>query len=146
VLEDGIRRKANYGVEAIEIREALLNHSSSLASVTTPRLVHWDGWDPNFFVEDNQVTGIIDFERTLWADPLMEAQFRLLAFDKLPESLKAYGKTTFSTEELVRNHLYDLHLALVMVTECYYRDYDTDEVRVFALRLLNTAMNALSKF
>ncbi|MFW5713668.1 MAG: phosphotransferase family protein, partial [Brevefilum sp.] len=123
VLEDGERKNADYGIGTDEIRKALLKHTLSLESVTTPRLVHWDAWDPNFFVKDGQVTGIIDFERALWADPLMEAQFRQLAFNALPESLRGYGKTSFTHEEEVRNHLYTLHLALVMVTECYYREY-----------------------
>ena len=73
----------------------------------------------------------------------MEAQFRQLAFNERPESLVGYGKTTFTPEEDVRNHLYTLHLSLVMVTECTYRDYDTDEVQQFALRLLETTMHWL---
>lgn len=146
VLEDGRRKNADYGIEVSEIRQALHKHAPALESVTTPCLVHWDAWDPNFFVNDGLVTGIIDFERALWADPLMEAQFRPLAFGELPESLIGYGKTTFTSEEDGRNHLYTLLLALVMVSECYYRDYDTDEVRNFALKLLNTAVNALRDF
>lgn len=143
VLEDGQRKNVDYGCEMREIRKALLRHAPSLESVTTPRLVHWDAWDPNFFVEDGRVTGIIDFERALWGDPLMEAQFRQLNFEEMPESLKGYGKTTFTPEEEERNHLYTLHLALVMITEYYYRDYDTNETQNFALGLLEKAMQWL---
>ena len=141
VLADGQRKNADYGFGLEEIQDTYLQHTSALDAIALPRLVHWDGWNPNFFVQDGQVSGLLDFERALWADPLMEAQFRPLALGELPESLRGYGKTTFTPEEDVRNHLYTLHLALVMVTECTYRDYDTDGVRKFALSLLKTTMN-----
>jgi len=65
-----------------------------------PQLVHWDAWDANFFVKDGKITGILDFERALWADPLMEAQFRALAFGGVSESMRGYGKTTSRTKRM----------------------------------------------
>lgn len=143
VLEDGRRKNAVYGFSADEIRAAILKHASALEAVATPVLVHWDAWDPNFFVRDGRVTGILDFERALWADPLMEAQFRALAWGGVSESMRGYGKTDFTHEEDQRNHLYTLHLALVMKTECYYRNYDTDEVSNMAASLLESTMTWL---
>jgi aminoglycoside phosphotransferase (APT) family kinase protein len=145
VLEDGRRKNADFGYTIDEIREAVLNHAPSLEAVTTPQLVHWDAWDPNFFVKDGKVTGIIDFERALWADPLMEAQFRALAFDGVSESMRGYGKTTFTHEEDERCHLYTLHLALVMKTECYYRDYDTDMVSNVSKQLMVPTLSWLKE-
>ncbi|MGB5985682.1 MAG: hypothetical protein WBG37_10285, partial [Desulfobacterales bacterium] len=66
--------------------------------------------------------------------------FRLLADGGLPNSLRGYGKTSFTLSEEVRNHLYALHLALVMHTECYYRDYDTDEIFNFSRGYLERTM------
>ena len=141
ILEDGRRKDADYaGFSIEEIRSAILKHASSLESVTTPRLVHWDAWNLNFFVKDRWVSGILDFERALWADPLMEAQFRALAYEGVTDCLRGYGKTTFNHEEDQRNHLYMLHLALVMKTECYYRNYDTDEVSNMAKMFLIPTM------
>jgi aminoglycoside phosphotransferase (APT) family kinase protein len=136
VLEDGQKKNAEYGFSINDIRNAILKHVSSLETVTLPQLVHWDAWDLNFFAKDGQVTGILDFERALWGDPLMEAQFRALAFGGISESMKGYGKTDFTREEDERCHLYTLHLALVMKTECYYRNYDTDEVSNIAMQLM----------
>lgn len=136
VLDDGRRKNADYGMDSAEIRKAILKHAPALESVTTPQLVHWDAWDLNFFVKDGKVTGIIDFERALWAEPLFEAQFRALAFGGVSESMQGYGKTTFTHEEDVRCHLYTLHLALVMKTECYYRNYDTDFVSNLGLQMI----------
>ncbi len=134
VLDDGARKHAEYGCPTDEIRSVILKHAASLEDVTTPRLVHWDAWDLNFFVKDGKVTGILDFERALWADPLMEAQFRTLAFGGVSNSMRGYVKTTFTHEEEERCHLYTLYLALVMKTECYYREYDSDHVSNLAMR------------
>jgi aminoglycoside phosphotransferase (APT) family kinase protein len=145
VLDDGFRKHADFGYPIDEIREVILKHASSLEAVTTPQLVHWDAWDLNFFVKDGKVSGILDFERALWADPLLEAQFRALAFDGVSESMRGYGKTTFTHEEDERCHLYTLHLALVMKAECYYRNYETDYVSNLAKQLTVSAMNWLKE-
>lgn len=145
VLEDGSRKQADFGSPIDDIREAILKHASSLEAVTTPQLVHWDAWNPNFFVKDGRITGILDFERALWADPLMEAQFRALAFEGVSESMRGYGKTTFTHEEDERCHLYTLHLALVMKTECYYRNYDSDFVSDLSMQLMTPTLNWLKE-
>jgi aminoglycoside phosphotransferase (APT) family kinase protein len=145
VLQDGASKQADYGFPIDDISAAVLKHAASLEAVTTPRLVHWDAWDLNFFVRDGKITGILDFERALWADPLMEAQFRALASGGVSESMREYGKTTFTHEEEERCHLYTLHLALVMKTECYYRNYDTDDVSNLAKQLLVPTLNWLKE-
>jgi aminoglycoside phosphotransferase (APT) family kinase protein len=137
VLEDGRRKNVDYGFGYDEIRAAILKHASSLEAVTMPQLVHWDAWNPNFFVKDGKITGIIDFERALWADPLMEAQFRL---EGITNSMHGYGKISFTREEEQRCYLYTLHLALIMNTECYYRNYDTDFVYNFSKQLLGKTL------
>jgi aminoglycoside phosphotransferase (APT) family kinase protein len=145
LLEDGRRKNADYGFDAGDIRNAVLKHVSSLESVTTPRLVHWDAWDLNFLVKERRITGILDFERALWADPLMEAQFRALDWARVSEPMRGYGKTTFTHEEEERCRLYTLHLALVIKTECYYRNYDTDDASNIAKRLLAPSMHWLQE-
>jgi Predicted aminoglycoside phosphotransferase len=145
VLEDGRRKGAKYGYTIEEIKAVVVHAAHALDEVTTPCLVHWDAWDPNFFVKDGKVTGIIDFERALWADPLMEAQFRALVWGGVSESMKGYGKTTFTHQEDVRNHLYTLHLALVMKTEHYYRNYDTQEISNTAMMMILPTMKWLQE-
>ena len=143
VLEDGGAKGAECGHSHDEIRAVIAKHAPALEAVTTPRLVHWDAWDSNFFVKDGEVTGLLDFERALWADPLMEAQFRPLFGEGSANILRGYGKTTFTPEEEQRCHLYTLHLALVMNTECAYRDYDTDFVYKLSRGLLGVTMDWL---
>lgn len=140
VLEDADRKNARLDFTRGELRAALLSHASALEEVSEPRLVHWDAWDPNLFIRGDRVVGIIDFERALWADPLMEAQFRELGEGGVTNSMRGYGKTAFTREEELRMHLYSLHLALTMYTECSYRTYDTDDIRRFARAFLGRTM------
>jgi hypothetical protein len=145
VLADGARKNVVYDYDYDERRAAVLKHAAALDEVTTPCLVHWDAWDLNFFVEHGRIAGIIDFERALWAEPLMEAQFRALAFGAgVTDSMHGYGKTSFTPAEEQRCWLYTLHLALVMNTECYYRNYDTDTVFNMSRELITAALEWLN--
>jgi aminoglycoside phosphotransferase (APT) family kinase protein len=131
ILADAARKEAVFDYSYAALRAAVHKHLAALDEVAAPCLVHWDAWHPNFFVADGKVTGIIDFERALWAEPLMEAQFRQFeAFGGLgvTDAMRGYGKTTFTFAEAQRCHLYNLHLALTMNVECYYRHYDTDDI------------------
>ena len=128
VLEDGARRDVAYPRPPAQIRALMARHLPTLDAVTTPCLVDWDGWDTNFFVADGRVSGVIDFERALWAEPLMEAQFRALSWTGVSDAMRGYGRTGFTPDELRRCRLYTLHLALVMHTECFYRHYPGDKI------------------
>jgi hypothetical protein len=141
VLADAARKNVVFDFGYDEIHAAVQKHAPALEEVTSPCLVHWDAWDLNFFVKDGKVMGILDFERALWADPLMEAQFRPLFFGAgVTNSMRGYGKTSFTFAEEQRNYLYSLHLALVMHTECYYRNYDTDEIFNLSRQFMGAAM------
>jgi aminoglycoside phosphotransferase (APT) family kinase protein len=143
VIEDGRKKNVDYGCSCEELRAAIEKHAPALEEVTMPRLVHWDAWYPNFFVKDGKITGLLDFERALWADPLMEAQFRPFFGEGITNAMRGYGKTSFTFEEQQRCHLYTLHLALVMNTECYYRNYDTDFVFNLSRQLMGATMDWL---
>ncbi|MFN8433471.1 MAG: aminoglycoside phosphotransferase family protein [Anaerolineales bacterium] len=144
LLDDAARKNVTFDFSYAELRDAVVRHSSALEEVTQPRLVHWDAWNLNFFVKDGAVSGILDFERALWADPLMEAQFRALFFGQgITPSLRGYGKTSFIHTEGQRNYLYTLHLALVMNIEHFYRHYDTDDVFNMSRQFISKAMEWL---
>jgi aminoglycoside phosphotransferase (APT) family kinase protein len=103
-------------------------HYAALDEVTRPALVHWDLWDGNIFINPvtRQVNAIIDFERALWADPLMEVNFG--AFGLNPAFMQGYGFILpLSPAQQTRRALYNLYLFLIMVIECRYRRYATDD-------------------
>lgn len=143
-LEDGRMKNAELGYAPDALRQVLIKHAAALDEVVTPRMVHWDAWDSNFFVKEGKVSGIIDFERVLWGDPLFEAQFRALhRAGGVSESMRGYGKTSFSPTEMQRCTLYTLHLGLVMKVECYFRNYDSDYVDKIGAQLMSISMNWL---
>ncbi|MCA9997994.1 MAG: aminoglycoside phosphotransferase family protein [Anaerolineales bacterium] len=144
VLEDAASKNVVFDYSYNALHAAITKHAAALDEITAPCLVHWDAWNPNFFVKDGTITGIIDFERALWAEPLMEAQFRQLHDGSISNALHGYGKTAFTFAEEQRNHLYALHLALVMHVECYYRNYDTDDILNFSRQYINKTMGWLN--
>ena len=110
----------------------------------TPRLVHWDLWDNNVFVDPDTlaVVGLIDFERVLWGDPLMEAQFlgRRAHDDMVDDS----GTPLFDqAHAATRRRLYDLYLYLVMTVECAYRNYPTGEIEEVARSCLAAVLDEI---
>jgi aminoglycoside phosphotransferase (APT) family kinase protein len=143
VLEDAARKNVEFDFGYDELRAVIQKHAPALDEITTPCLVHWDAWNPNFFVQDGRINGIVDFERAFWAEPLMEAQFRQFDFEGVTNSMRGYGKTSFNFAEEQRNHLYALHLALVMHVECYYRNYDTDDIFNFSRQYIRATMEWL---
>ena len=73
----------------------------------------------------------------------MEGQFRQFGDDSITDAMRGYGKTTFTPAEEQRMHLYNLHLALVMHTECYYRNYDSDDILNFSRQYIGENMGWL---
>ncbi len=131
LLADAKDKDIELPASAEQIKSAMGRRKASLEEVTVPCLVHWDLWDGNVFVEQGRITGLIDCERALWGDPLMEYYFRPLAGDH-SAFLKGYGKEIFTDREKERMELYDLYLALIMHIECTYRQYSDENHRRWA--------------
>ena len=108
------------GYAAMERR--IVERFDCLAEVKEPQLVLWDLWDGNVFVDNGRVSGLIDFERALWGDPLMESYFYQLG--SKAAFLEGYGIKEWSEDQRNRRSLYDLYLDLVMWIECTYRRYE----------------------
>jgi aminoglycoside phosphotransferase (APT) family kinase protein len=118
--------------------EAAEPHLWALAEAETPTLVHWDLWDPNIFVlpDSGDVTGYIDFERALWGDPLIEANFR----EPRAAFMEAYGSCVMDAPgSPSRRLLYTLYLDIIMVIESRFRGF-TAEHETWARGLLEGAI------
>lgn len=115
--QDGADLDVDLPDGAFEAGESLFE---VLEVVETPSFVHWDLWDGNIFVDGGRLTGIIDFERAMWADPLIETTF----LEDRVGLLEGYGvdiKTLPFARE--RRLLYDLYLFLIMVIETKFRGF-----------------------
>lgn len=138
VLQDGESIGATLGMEYNEIRLIIQQAAWSLESIKEPSFVHWDMWEGNVFVENGKISGIIDFERALWGDPLLEYCFRGYNAD----FIDGYG-IDLRAEAPVRALLYDLYLYLIMIIETKYRKYDNDWQINYATKQLADTVKAL---
>ncbi|MDF2927544.1 MAG: aminoglycoside phosphotransferase family protein [Paenibacillaceae bacterium] len=117
-----------------EVSALVANCADALNEVTEPCLVHWDLWDGNVFIRDGSIIGLIDFERALWGDPLLEAYFRGRSHS--PAHLRGYGITELTAAQESRRRLYDLYLDLILLIECSFRRYDNPAHEEWACRNL----------
>lgn len=139
ILKDGEAKGVILVCTYEELIETVEKHAHVLDLVTESCLVHWDLWDGNVLYDEGAPIGLLDFERALWGDPLMETQFRFFE----PLKLEGYGKMTFTDGELLRCKLYDIYLFLIMMIECSYREYDDPGVYMFAREQLERTMKSL---
>jgi len=129
LFQDGMDAGVKLPLSYERIDELVRLHMPSLEAVEAPRLVFWDLWDGNVFVNEGRVAGIIDTERALWGDPLMEHYFSYFACSAA--FLQGYGAEAPSAQPQTnsRRLLYDLHLALVMRIESAFRNYNEDHTQ-----------------
>ncbi len=144
VLQDGQAIDVKLPIPYDAMYQRIAAHFDALDEVTTARLVHWDLWDGNVFIDPStyQISGLIDFERVMWADPLMEAFFG----DASPSShyAEGFGGGVFSTHNQVRRRwLYNAYLFLIMIIETYYRRYDNDWQIHWATDRMNELLKVL---
>lgn len=143
VLQDGL--DAGVSLPYDDLRPLPEKYAAALAEVGQARLAHWDLWDGNIFVDPAtlQITGIIDFERVLWADPLMECNFGDFGIN--PNFVEGYGLTLpYTPNQAIRRGLYNTYLYLIMVIECTYRQYPTSDQEKWARGMLEQQMEAFA--
>ena len=138
-LCDAETRAVDLKLPVSEIRERLEKDRRFFEEVTDPRLVHWDIWAGNIFTDGEHVTGIIDWERSLWGDPLLEVGFRTFGSNR--EFMAGYGKETLTETEERRALWYDIYMAVLQTLECEYRRYETMEMYERGTGLLQRQMS-----
>jgi aminoglycoside phosphotransferase (APT) family kinase protein len=144
VLQDGGVAAVELGVPYAVLATRMRRDYTWLDDVTQPALVHWDLWDGNIFVdpETRQITGMLDCERALWGDPLMEVNFG--AFGLNPAFLEGYGVDLLSgAGAAIRRCLYNIYLWLIMIVESSYRQYETKDQESWARGKLAAELAAL---
>jgi aminoglycoside phosphotransferase (APT) family kinase protein len=126
ILADGVRW--DVAVPA-GIPELVDRHRDLLDEVKTPALVHFDLWDGNVLIEDGRVTGLLDGERCMYADPLAELVSLALRspIEDVPGLLDGYGLPSLDPAQRKRITLYTIYLYLLMIVEGPSRGYTGPE-------------------
>ena len=148
VLDDGRRRSVELGWSYDEVRAVLTAHEHLLDDVTEPRYVEWDLWEGNALVTDGEVVCLVDHERALFGDPLIEVGFAGLLSPSFGDStafLRGYGRGPLTESEEVRRRLYTLHVGLVMTIETVYRGHTDQEQYDWARECVDEVMTSLTR-
>ncbi|MEU8071370.1 MULTISPECIES: aminoglycoside phosphotransferase family protein [unclassified Micromonospora] len=116
-------------VPASRIRELVARHATVLDAVRRPALLHFDGWAGNVLAVDGpdgtpRLSGLVDGERYLWGDPLMDLVSPLLfrraedePDDPLVRAYRAAAPFPLDAGARRRLGLYRLYLYLLMTVE-----------------------------
>lgn len=142
LLEDGMKLGVDIGVSYEEIIHIIDQSKNILKTVAEPSFIHWDLWEGNIFIKNDEVVGIIDFERVIWADPLMEYAFRRCSIKEAFN--KGYGEN-LRTHQPIRGYLYDLYMFLIMAIESHYRQYTDNGYYEWARKQLIVSVEELRK-
>ncbi|BDZ65650.1 phosphotransferase family protein [Agromyces mangrovi Wang et al. 2018] len=142
-LVDGERVGIDLGRHPDAFRAVLADHADALDGVTVPRLVEVDLWTKNSMIRDGRIVAILDHERAIYGDPLMEAGLTGLdmpAFGDPSDFMTGFGLGALDADQRTRRRLYSLYLALIMVVETKYRGHTDTEVYDFGRRELDALM------
>ena len=147
VLDDAMRYDARLPFSVADARATLDAAAPALDGVTVPVLVHFDLWAGNVLVDGARLSGIIDGERSLYADPL--AEWAMLGFGRdpaeRPELLAGYGGLTLDDAARTRLDLYRLYLFLIVLVEEAPRRYDPEQRAPLRERVERSALDVLAR-
>lgn len=139
LLDDAARFEVALPVPPAEIRSAITAQRAVMAEVTVPSLLHFDLWDGNVLVEAGEdgrhhLSGLVDGERYLWGDPLLDLVSPALLRDILdtPDDPFLAGylaehPVTLDDRAHRRLRVYQAHLYLTMLVEYPSRGMTRDD-------------------
>ncbi|WP_084128377.1 phosphotransferase family protein [Demequina sp. NBRC 110055] len=146
-LLDGQRAEFAMAWSYDELRETWASHAHVLDEVAEPRFIEVDLWAKNSMIRDGRIVAIIDHERALWGDPLMEAGLTGLDLPAFPDPapfMRGFGVADLTESQRIRRRLYTLLLAVTMAVEGPYREQETAQ-RAWAAEQLDVAMDGLGR-
>lgn len=124
LLDDARDNKVKLNYDYNEIYQMIEMHSDVLNLVEKASLVHKDLWKGNIFVDSQsaKITGILDCERAIYGDALLEPVCAFLLHDT--DFMNSFmGRSYLKKDEKLRSILYRIYLSLIMVIEYSFRQY-----------------------
>ncbi|MBH1939910.1 aminoglycoside phosphotransferase family protein [Mobilitalea sibirica] len=141
LMDDANRIHMALPIKKNEAMSMIDKYKEVLDMIKTPTLVHKDLWEGNIFLDENsyEITGVIDCERAIYAEPLMEAVCGFLD-DNEKFMISFYGRSNLDKNERIRVKLYKLYLFLLLVVECPYRQYEDKGIEKWARDMLQNVV------
>jgi len=150
MIEELLDDAADVGVslpfENHKLYSMIHEQKEALNQVKKPSLVHKDLWEGNIIVDPRaiKITGILDCERALFGDTLLEPICGFLLDNK--SFMNTYiGREMLNKEEYIRSILYRVYYNLIWVIECTYRQYPGKNPDEYARTQLDEALESLIK-
>jgi len=143
LLSDAEDKKIDLTTSSDEILSLFERDRIFFENTEAPSLVHYDLWEGNIFLIDKKISGVIDWERALYGDPLMEDRFRMEKYT--PAFFDGFGQSQFSYREIRRLLWYDLLLYLSMMIEGAFRGYEDDSIFNFAFPIFKQSLDMLKE-
>jgi len=140
VLADAVLYRADLPVSAQRVRRAVADAGSELATVRVPTLVHFDLWDGNVLLDlggTARISGIIDGERAMWGDPVVDFVSTALLGEIRDDAdfIRGYqaAGAVLPLDQGARRRLllYRIYLGLIMTVEPIPRGYGDDRQTEF---------------
>jgi len=144
LLDDAKDNKVKLPYDYNEIYKMIENKRDVLNMVEKASLVHKDMWQGNIFVDPQtaKIQGIVDCERAVYGDMLLELVCGFLSEDTIFIN-NFIGRSYLEKDEQFRLILYRIYLYLIMIIECSYRQYPSDDLENWARGQLNEAFEDL---
>jgi aminoglycoside phosphotransferase (APT) family kinase protein len=122
MIDDIRADAADWNVPLPPLDGVVARHRDVLAAVDRPALLHFDLWDGNVLAgPDGSLTGLVDGERYLFGDPLLDfvSPALLRRIEDLPDHpfLAGYRPGPFDEPARIRLALYRIHLYAIMIAE-----------------------------
>ncbi|WP_433367293.1 phosphotransferase [Actinoplanes sp. CA-142083] len=113
---------ADWNVPLPPLDGVVARHRDVLATVTRPALLHFDLWDGNVLAgPDGALTGLVDGERYLYGDPLLDfvSPALMRRIEDIPGHpfVAGYRPAPFDESARIRLALYRVHLYVLMIAE-----------------------------
>lgn len=135
IISDSVDEGISLPLREREIMRLLEEDAGYIDAVKCPAFVHWDLWDRNVMLDNGEITGILDLERSFWGDYLMEYGFR--KYNQSDYFLKGYGKNSFDGAETIRIMWYDVYWFIFNLNEGIYRGYNDNALYLWAKKMLS---------
>jgi len=122
LLGDATAWNVTLPVPTDHVRDVVGRHAPVLDVVERPALLHFDLWDGNILAgPDGALTGLVDGERYLYGDPLLDfvSPALLRRIEDIPGHpfVAGYGAAPFDESARIRLALYRIHLYVLMIAE-----------------------------